>query len=325
MMLVFFTATMNTVSKDFPNVKNILKSLPWWGYLIILGILVLTIYLPIHIKALKKRQIATIPDPITKTNLPFIVIPGNAQHIGSRSEQQDSFAFTDIHDQPFMNKYGVLAVLADGMGGFIGGKEASFLAVQTFVKHYQESNEIDSIPDKLVSAVQEANKSVKAFAKQNGLERGVGTTLIAAVVFKNQLYWLSVGDSRIYLYQNHTVKQLTTDHIYAKELEEKAASGQISRQEAENDPQRESLTSFLGLEEIEELDVSLDPIPLERGNSIILCSDGLYGSVSNEEMMDVCSSLLTQEAADRLIELVLKKQKPHQDNATVAILTLGQI
>ncbi|MEH7523942.1 protein phosphatase 2C domain-containing protein, partial [Bacillus sp. JJ1503] len=232
---------------------------------------------------------------------------------------------TDIHDQPFMNKYGVLAVLADGMGGFIGGKEASFLAVQTFVKHYQESIEIDSIPDKLVSAVQEANKSVKAFAKQNGLEGGVGTTLIATVVFKNQLYWLSVGDSRIYLYQNHTVKLLTTDHIYAKELEEKVASGQISRQEAENDPQRESLTSFLGLEEIEELDVSLDPIPLERGNSIILCSDGLYGSVSNQEMMDVCSSLLTQEAADRLIELVLKKQKPHQDNATVAILTLGQI
>ncbi|WP_066288191.1 PP2C family protein-serine/threonine phosphatase [Bacillus sp. FJAT-29937] len=323
MMLVIFTATMNTITKDFSNVKNILKSLPWWGYLIILGIIVLAIYLPIHIKALKKRQFPAAHDPITKTNLPLTVIPGNAQHIGSRSEQQDSFAFTDIYDHSFINKYGVLAVLADGMGGLIGGKEASFLAVQTFVKHYQEFTCFDSIPDKLVSAIQEANQSVIAFAKQNGLDGGIGTTLIAAVVFKNQLYWLSVGDSRIYLYQNHTVKQLTTDHIYAKELEEKAASGHISWEEAESDPQRESLTSFLGLKEIKELDVTFDPIPLEKGDSIILCSDGLYGSVTNEEMMEACSSLLTQQAADRLIELALKQQKPHQDNATVAILRLG--
>ncbi|WNS77453.1 protein phosphatase 2C domain-containing protein [Bacillus sp. DTU_2020_1000418_1_SI_GHA_SEK_038] len=285
-------------------------------------ILVLGVYFPFRSCTSMKRQITLKSDPITKIPLPFTVVPGNAQHIGSRTEQQDAFAFSDIHDHPFINKFGVLAVLADGMGGLIGGKEASNLAVQTFTNHYITSFEMDSIPEKLIFAVKEANEAVKAFAVENGVEGGMGTTLIATVIFKDQLYWLSVGDSRIYLHRNDTVKQLTTDHIYAKELDEKVAAGLISREEAKYDPQRESLTSFLGLDVIEELDVSVDPIPLEKGDSVILCSDGLYGSVSNEEMIDICRSFSTQEAAENFIEYVLKKQKPHQDNATVAILNL---
>lgn len=315
-----FTSTMNTVSKDVPHLKNLFKDLPWWGYLITVIILFLAVYLPIRVYASKNRKLTPTREPITKIPSHLTVVPGNAQHIGSRTEQQDSFGFTDINDYPFINKFGVLAVVADGMGGLKGGKEASHLAVQTFINQYQESPSITSIPEKLITSLRAANESVKAFAVQNELVGGIGTTLIAAVVYKDHLYWLSVGDSRIYLYRNNTLEQLTKDHIYANELDEKAAAGQISREEADQDPQRESLTSYLGLEEIDELDVSVKPIHLEKEDSVILCSDGLYGSVSPTEMIDAFSSFSTQEAAEELIKLALNKQKPYQDNVTVAIL-----
>ena len=169
-----------------------------------------------------------------------------------------------------------------------------------------------------------ANDAILQFAHDNGLEGGVGTTLIAAVVYRNKLlYWLSVGDSRIYLKQGEFLTQLTTDHIYANELDEKVALGEITKEEAENDPQRQSLTSFLGLKRLEEIDVSLEPIPLHKGNTVILCSDGLYGSLTSTEMLHICHSFPTQEATEELIDMTLRKQIPNQDNVTVALLTIG--
>nr|WP_254119421.1 protein phosphatase 2C domain-containing protein [Bacillus sp. FJAT-29790] len=305
-----------------------LKNIPCWVYLLITGVLIVLFYLIFqkYIRKGRNHSNRSKPDPssepITIRNSVFKVIPGNAQHIGARSEQQDAFAFSDISDDQFIRQFGVLAVLADGMGGLSGGKEASRLAVNSFLDHYLHSSNTHSIPEKLVNSVKMANDAVLQFARENGLEGGVGTTLIAAVVLNNQLYCLSVGDSRIYLHQGEALTQLTTDHIYANELDEKAAFGEITMEEAENDPQRESLTSFLGLERLEELDVTMEPIQLYEGDSVILCSDGLYGSVTNHEMIDACRRLSAQEAAEELIEMALRKQKPNQDNATVALLTI---
>ena len=209
------------------------------------------------------------------------------------------------------------------MGGLKGGKEASRIAVSSFLDHYLHTPLITSIPEKLLSAVEVANDTVLQFAHDHGLEGGVGTNSIAAVVYQNKLYWLSVGDSRIYLKQEEFLTQLTTDHIYANELDKKVVLGEITKEEAENDPQRQSLTSFLGLKRLEEIDVSMEPIPLHKGNTVILCSDGLYGSLTSTEMLHVCHSFLTQEAAEELIDMTLCKQKPNQDNVTVALLTIG--
>lgn len=263
-------------------------------------------------------------DPIT-VQIPrsrSTVVPGNAQDIGSRTEQQDAFGFSDISDEEFSNKYGVLAVLADGMGGLAGGKEASQLAVQTFLRHYLYSTSSTFIPERLVSALKAANEAVLQFASENEVEGNIGTTFVATVIFNQQLYWLSVGDSRIYLKQGESLIQLTTDHNYGMELDEKAANGEITLEAAATDHQRESLTSFLGLERLERTDVAIDPIPLHKGDYIILCSDGLYGSLTNHEMIEICSSCTTQAAAEKLVEVAVSKNKPYQDNATVALLTI---
>ncbi|WP_169907694.1 PP2C family protein-serine/threonine phosphatase [Priestia abyssalis] len=290
------------------------ERLPWWSYVIFfLFVFSIAIFL---LKTKKNQRDSVIADG------KMSVIPGNAQHIGSRIEQQDAFGFSDISDSAFVHKFGSAAVLADGMGGLAGGKEASQLAVQTFLDAYMSTPSVESIGEKLLLACQAANSAVVGLARRMGLEEGVGTTLIAAVVHDKQLFWLSVGDSRIYLLQNGTLHQLTTDHVYARELDAKAEWGEISREEAFLHPERNSLTSFIGLEKMAEVDYSVEAVPLFTGNRIILCSDGLYGSVSEAEMIAACR-LDTQEAAEKMVEIALSKQKPHQDNVTAAMLTIA--
>lgn len=303
------------------------QEIPTWAYVIVAIVLFLLLYL--SIKKARKRPLKnnnpvslSNDDPITLQIPRPIVVPGNAQHIGSRTEQQDAFGFSDVSDEEFSSKYGVLALLADGMGGLVGGKEASHLAVQAFLAHYLYSTSSTFIPERLVSSLKAANEAVLQFAREHEAAGNIGTTFIAAVVFNQQLYWLSVGDSRIYLKQGESFIQLTTDHNYGMELDEKAANGEITLEEAANDPQRESLTSFLGLESLERIDVTIDPVPLSKGDCIILCSDGLYGSLTNHEIVEICSSFSTQEAAEKLVELGVSKNKPNQDNATVALLTI---
>lgn len=319
-------AHWTTPQPSTPNLERLLN-LPWWGYGLFL--LLLTGCTVILFRKLKRNKAEKAPSvmnhdetPITVKRPGLTVIPGNAQTIGSRDEQQDAFGFSDIEDEDFIGKCGVLAVLADGMGGLQGGREVSHIAVQTFLEQYEQSTDIKSIPEKLTTALETANENILIYADERGLTGQVGTTLVAAVIYRNELYWLSVGDSRIYLNNGETLAQLTTEHKYAKELDKKVALGILTSEEALVDPQRESLTSFLGLEKLEQVDISKESLPLTKGDSIILCSDGLYGTLSNEEIREVCQYLPTQEAAEELMKLVLSKQIPNQDNATVAILTM---
>ena len=121
-------------------------------------------------------------------------------------------------------------------------------------------------------------------ARQAGLEGQTGSTLAAAVIKDDELYWVSVGDSRIYLYRRGEMTQLTTDHDYARELAREAALGNISPEEAATHPQRQALTSYLGLPFLSEIDRNEDPIILEPGDRILLCSDGLYKTIPDEEI-----------------------------------------
>lgn len=317
----------SSIPKHSPSFFEIFLLQPWWVHGLLLLFMIGCVYYVL--KWMKKRRkggaapIVQVDDvPITVQRQSPAVIPGNAQTIGSREEQQDAFGFSDIGDGEFTEKWGVLAVVADGMGGLQGGKEVSHIAVQSFLEHYVQSYELKSIPEKLVASLERANMAVLDYADKHRLMGRVGTTLIAAVIFQNELFWLSVGDSRIYHNNGEHITQLTTEHKYAKELDDMVAQGLLTAEEALLDPQRESLTSFIGLEKIEQIDLSLQSLPLEKGDSIILCSDGLYGTLSDEEIREVCQYLPTQEAAEELIKLVLTKKRPHQDNATVAILTV---
>ena len=213
------------------------------------------------------------------------IIPGNAQHIGSRKEQQDDFGFSDIDNVTFINHGGVLAVIADGMGGLARGREASLIAKQTMLQEYDRKSVKKTVPQALIRALSVANAAVVEMARKAGLEGQTGSTMTAAVIKDDELHWVSVGDSRIYLYRRGEIIQLTTDHDYARELAQEAALGNISPEEAAAHPQRQALTSYLGLPFLSEIDRNEDPVILEAGDRILLCSDGLYKTIPEDEIV----------------------------------------
>lgn len=248
--------------------------------------------------------------------------PGNAQHIGSRNEQQDSFAFSHIEDASFVRRAGVLAVLADGMGGLAMGKEASGYTVKAILSLHETSQRETPPADILKNAVESANIDVLVMARNAGVEGEAGSTLVAVIVKDNKLYWTSVGDSRIYLYRSGELVQLTTDQNFATELLQRVANGRMSMEEARSHPDRAALTNFIGNQEIKPTDSNLQPFPICDGDWIILCSDGLFGTLTDDEIRKELSGN-PNDSCERLIQKVISRNKPHQDNITVAILACG--
>lgn len=246
------------------------------------------------------------------------VQPGNCQHIGARSSQQDAFGFSDKDDLAFVAHGGVLVVVADGMGGMTYGGEASHLAVQVFLRNYMAKLADQTVPMALLQALHDANQAVVDLADQVG-EEYVGTTLVAAVIHGAVLHWVSVGDSRLYLLGQGKLTQLTQDHVLALELDRDAANGLISQEEAKNHPERPALTSYLGLIPLDLIDKNPEPLTLLEDDRILLCSDGLYAALEANEFATYVNHD-AQQLAEDLVSAVLDKNRPDQDNLTIAIL-----
>lgn len=251
------------------------------------------------------------------------VIPGNAQHIGARSEQQDSFGFSHFDDAQFVRHAGVLCVVADGMGGLALGRDSSNAAVQTFLATYAEKEPDEEIARVLDRALHAANRAVNRQAAQAGVEGEAGTTLAAVVIFQGRLYRVSAGDSRIYLFRDGALHQITTDYNYGRVLDRMVEKGDISGKEAASHPSRAALTSYLGKAEVDEYDRPSDP-PLELlpGDRVLLASDGLFGFLPEDAIAQLMQGD-PQHAAEALVQATLSRNSPYQDNITVAILGYG--
>lgn len=247
--------------------------------------------------------------------VPRMIFPYNAQHMGTRKEQQDYFAFSDVFNKEENRTVGAVAVLADGMGGMHFGKEASHAAVQTFMDTYMCLAASDTYVARVMAcAAAAANNAVRKIG-------GAGTTLCATVIKDWRLYWLSVGDSRIYLYRNSQMLQLNKEHNYGSLLDQLAKEGRISATEAVSDPNRAALTSYIGKEELEEVDISYTPISLYAGDSVLICSDGVYRTVSEREIAYALAGA-GENVCDVIINRVISKGTPNQDNATVILMDL---
>ena len=146
-----------------------------------------------------------------------------------------------------------------------------------------------------------------------------GSTLLMAYIINNSLFTLTVGDSRIYLMRDHMIMQLNREHTYAVDLDEKAARGEISMEEALKDPQRKALTSYLGIDDLKTFDRIVQPITLKDGDKIALMSDGVFGTVSDEELQALLE-LPAQQAVKEIEQAVMGKDVPRQDNMTVVVV-----
>jgi len=262
-------------------------------------------------KLQKLHLAAALSTPQTRYNRPFPMryLSAHAQHIGARHYQQDSIGLADPEDHAFLAHGGFLAVLCDGMGGMEHGDVASQTAVRAILDAYAKKLPAESIPAALERAARKANEQVIAAALNLGLKEGVGTTLVAAVLHNGYLYFVSVGDSAIYHVRGGDLHMVNRPHVFANLLDQAAERGQISRSEAAQHPERESLTSFIGIHDLHEIDLNTDPRPVAAGETILLASDGLFDNLYIDEIVDTIRSGPLVAAADRLVERVQARMK----------------
>ncbi len=247
------------------------------------------------------------------------LLPGNAQHIGARESQQDAFGFSDPEDAALVAHGGLVAVVADGMGGMAHGREASHVATRAFLKAYAAKTPAEPIPQALKRSLYEANHAVTELAQGANLLGEIGTTLVAVAFHDGAYHLISVGDSAAYLLRRGRLYQLTSSHTHGEDLDLDAAKGHISEEEAAGDPERHALTSFLGIEKLIDVDASKEPRPLEPGDRLLVCSDGLSKVLGEKE---IAASFLVdpQETAEQLVNQVLQLRRPDQDNVTVLVV-----
>jgi PPM family protein phosphatase len=230
-----------------------------------------------------------------------------------RSNNEDRYSYWEpVSDKEFDRK-GRLAIVADGMGGYEGGQEASRIAVETVGQVYASA--VDGDPQSvLIDALRKAHQSVHDYAEAHSELHGMGTTCTAIALVGRNLYFAHIGDSRLYRVRGGNISRLTHDHSYVGRLVE---SGVISLEEAEIHPQRHILTAALGSGVEISPDYPEAPVELEKGDVLILCTDGLWGLLNESELQNAIRGDL-QESCRALIGIARDRGGP--DNITVQLL-----
>jgi protein phosphatase len=233
-----------------------------------------------------------------------------------RGNNEDSFGYWEPEEDEQFSRKGRLAIVADGMGGYEGGQEASRLAVESVIASYRDFSG-DDPQQGLVKALESAHRRIRERAATHLEFAGMGTTCTAALLIEQSLYYAHVGDTRLYLVRNGQITQLTRDHSYVGRLVE---SGVLSREEAERHPQRNILTAAMGSGVDLVLDWPGHPESLQPGDLLLLCTDGLWGQVRDAEILHIVENNEPREAVAELIRLARERGGP--DNITVEILEL---
>jgi serine/threonine protein phosphatase PrpC len=202
------------------------------------------------------------------------------------------------------------------MGGMADGGEASAIVTRTMLQYFNESISTERPESDLFNMLFDANDNVSRFMSERG--KG-GSTAVAVILREDMLYWVSVGDSRIYLIRGGAVIQLNREHTYAADLDAKAAAGEITWEEAAGDPKRGALTSYLGIGQLVKTDRNAYPVQMLCGDRVLLMSDGVFGVLTDGEILEAMAHE-PQASAVRLQEMTLAKQIPNQDNFTAIII-----
>lgn len=237
------------------------------------------------------------------------------------SDQDEFVSFFCRSNEDVTDPDGLLVVLADDVSGLEAEREAACLALRAMGAAYLAKNRNETIPRALQRALDAANDIVVAFA-QDHHAGAVGVSLVAAVVARGALYWTSVGDSRLYCQRNGELIQLNSEQTFAKHLR----SARLKNEEpAENlgghqDP--DALTSYLGMDQILELDANIRPFLLDPGDRLLVCSNKVYRTVGENRI----GQLLTaeaQSAAETLANEARAGATGKESDVSVAVVTVA--
>lgn len=289
-----------------------------WLYIalaIVSALLLILVFDKLRIK--KKKSVAeSVSDaessPSPSSDSPRSVKASYIHGIGAREDQQDSYSLSDLSDQG----QGIMAVVADGMGGLSNGSLVSGLLARSFKERHRTYSPSTPADEMLLECALYANAEVNQALI--GAERS-GSTLVSVIIKDSKLHFLTVGDSHLYLYRSGALILLNREHIYREELAVKALNRTAPLASVKGDRQSKALTSYFGIGNIPHIDRSCGGIKLMHGDRLLLCTDGVYGTLS-EDQLNSSLSLPLKEAAAEIEECIKLADSPYQDNYTALIL-----
>ena len=238
--------------------------------------------------------------------------------VGTREEQQDCACYQ-------VDGARVFAVVCDGMGGLESGKTASLATITKLRELYEQKDPVEPFSAFFLSSVDILDELVHHLKDKNGQRLGAGTTLVAAAIEADRLFWLSVGDSRLYILRGTEFVQATRDHNYFLRLDQMKQENEIGEREYRSEATRgEALISFIGMGGIEVMDINHTPFSLQPNDTILLTTDGLYKALNDEEIARCLALPDTEQAAGALIDTVNQKARTAQDNTTCIIIKCNE-
>lgn len=246
---------------------------------------------------------------------------------GRRDSQEDAIA-----SRVFDAANAGYVVVADGMGGHSAGEIASDLVIKAWrsvldtVLEGADVSEND-LMDALPLAAMQANAAVAGYGENQQPGFNMGSTMLGVLMLRNKVFWISIGDSPLYLFRDGALSQINEDHSMAPVIDEQVAQGKLTEAEARVHPDRNQLTSVIMGAAIPKVDCPEEALELAPEDILILGSDGLQ-YLSNPEIQTILqdnTTALSQDIADSLLKALIAAGNPDQDNVSIAVVkTAGQ-
>ena len=241
---------------------------------------------------------------------------------GARDYQEDAYLTTYIDDEGEGPKSAALVVMADGMGGHAAGNIASNLVVSTFNSTFTGAFGKGEVSTILRDALIKANNGLAESIRETPALDGMGCTMVAGALCKGKAWWVSVGDSHLYLIRDRELVKKNEDHSYGGYLDRMAAQGM----DVEPEPglSRNMLMSAMTGEDIAEIDCPIEPLQLLAGDRLIVASDGLDTLGTGTVIQMSAWSQTPKECVEAMLKAVEDAAKPCQDNTTIVVIDCVQ-
>ena len=238
------------------------------------------------------------------------------QGIGSRENQEDAWGLVNAEDVTKIRERGVLALVADGMGGLSHGSLASQTGIRIISEDYVDMDLNEGLEQQLADSILHAAEQVYELLQGAG-----GSTMIACLLYDESLCYAGMGDSFLYLLRQGKLIRINREqNMLHQRYWELIRQGHVDTASVANISQPQAVTSFLGIDRIEDIDWLSRSMPLKDGDVLLLCSDGVGGVLSQQEICACLSVPDANEAALALQKEVLAKGLVHQDNFTAIVI-----
>jgi protein phosphatase len=235
-----------------------------------------------------------------------------------REVNEDAWRFENPPDDARRAQKGVLALVADGMGGHAGGDIASKLATTLIARTYYNQPQLPQAA--LAAALQAANRAIYQAAQHQPQLHGMGTTCTALVLHEGAAYSAQVGDSRLYLVRNDQIYLMSEDHSAVMEM---VRRGQMTLADARQHEDKNIILRALGTQPEVNVATWQTPFPVRAQDCFVLCSDGLYDLVPDDEIKQSILTFAPQEACEQLIACA--NERGGHDNITVGVVQVKRI